>query len=157
MTKFEAFSREAEQRKAFALRKDNGMDGNGQIPHEMWRRLIPIALEYDRGLGSMATLYTYILSKVNGKKENDRYMSAWPSVDRIAKETGIGKNRIAPISDALEAVGLLRTTYDYTSNKREKLYFPQYYSTLSDEEIHANMAEWKRKMSEKNKPKQAKK
>lgn len=157
MSKFESFSKEAEQRKTFALQKDNGMDGNSLIPHDMWRRLIPVAMEYDRGLGAMATLYTYILSNVNGQKDNDRYMSAWPSVDRIAKETGIGKNRIAPISDALEAVGLLRTTYDYSSNKRDKLYFPQYYSSLSDEEIHANMTEWKRKMSEKNKPKQAKK
>lgn len=133
---FTHLAQEAEARKAKALRKG----GNGQVPHDMWRRLLPIAMEYNRGYGAAATIYTYLLANVNGQPDNDRYMSAFTSVDRIARETGIGRNRVAPLVDVLEAVGLLKTTYDYTGNKREKLYFPQYYSELSDGEIRARMA-----------------
>ena len=143
--RFAQFAQEAEGRKAFAQQKDNGMSGNGMVPHDMWRRLIPIAIEYDRKLGDMAILYTYLMAHVNGDVANDRYMAAWPNVDTIVKETGIGKNRVAAVSDALEAIGLIRAVYDYTSNKRDKLYYPLYYSSLSDEVIRENMAEWNRK------------
>ncbi|WP_340637689.1 hypothetical protein [Bacillus cereus] len=68
-------------------------------------------------------------------------MSAFPSVDKIAEETGIGRNRIAKLSNVLVAVGLIKTAYDYTTNKRDKLYFPLYYSSLTDEEIRRNLDE----------------
>lgn len=143
--KFASYAVEALQRKEFALKKDNGLSGNGMIPHDLWRRHIPIAREYGgKRMADMALLYSYLIANVNGQRDNDRYMSAWPSVSTIVAETGLNKNRVAPLSDALEAVGLLKTAYDYTGNKRNKLYFPQYYSTLTDNEVHANMVEWKR-------------
>ena len=143
--KFSKYALEAKQRRDYALANGN----NGMIPHDLWRRIIPIAREFDRGLADMALLYSYLIANVNGQPENDRYMSAFPSVVIIVKETGIGKNRVAPLSDALEAVGLLSTTYDYTGNKRDKLYYPQYYSSLTDEEIRSRLAEWKRKHGDK--------
>lgn len=144
--KFASLASEAAQRKDFALQRDNGLTGNGMIPHELWRRHIPICREYGgKRIADMALLYSYLIANVNGQRENDRYMSAWTSVGTIVADTGLNKNRVAPLSDALEAVGMLKTAYDYTGNKRNKLYFPQYYSTLTDDEIHANMVEWKRK------------
>lgn len=111
------------------------------IPHDLYRRIIPIAREYDKSNAHIAALYTYLLSLVNGQPDNDRYMSAFPSVQRIADETGIGRNRIRPLCDVLEAVGLVKSAFDYTSNKRDKLYYPQYYCELTDEEIRARLNE----------------
>ncbi|WP_412675287.1 helix-turn-helix domain-containing protein [Bacillus nakamurai] len=121
------------------MQKENGLTGNAPIPHDLWRRLVPIAREYEKGNGAIAQLYTYLLAHVNGKPDNDRYMSAFPSVEKIAEDTGIGRNRIARLANVLEAVGLLKTAYDYASNKREKLYYPQYYSALSDAEIRRRL------------------
>jgi acetate kinase len=137
--KFKQLATEAKQRKDHSMRKNNGLSGNAPIPHDLYRRLVPIAREYEKGNADMVLLYTYLLANVNGKKDNDRYMSAFTSVDRIATDTGIGRNRIAKLSNVLEAVGLVKTAYDYTSNKRDKLYFPQYYSELSDETIRRNL------------------
>ncbi|WP_326069961.1 helix-turn-helix domain-containing protein [Bacillus subtilis] len=136
---FEHLAREALQRKAYAMQKENGLTGNAPVPHDLWRRLVPIAREYEKGNGAIAQLYTYLLAHVNGKVDNDRYMSAFPSVDKIAEDTGIGRNRIARLANVLEAVGLLKTAYDYASNKREKLYYPQYYSGLSDAEVRRRL------------------
>lgn len=111
------------------------------VPHDLFRRIVPIAREYDKANVHIAALYTYLLSLVNGQPDNDRYMSAFPSVQRIADETGIGRNRIRPLCDVLEAVGLVKSTYDYAGNKRDKLYYPQYYSVLTDDEIRRNLAE----------------
>lgn len=148
--KFMHLAEESLNRKEFAMQKNNGLSGNGMIPHDLWRRVIPIAREYSgSSIADMALLYSYLISNVNGQPDNDRYMSAFPSVDKIAAETGIGRNRIAPLSDALEACGLLKTAYDYSSNKREKLYYPQYYTMLTDDEIHENMSEWKRQQDAK--------
>lgn len=133
---FAQLARESEMRKEKALKRGS----NSQVPHDLWRRLIPIALEYDRRAGAIAMLYTYLLTHVNGQPDNDRYMSAFPSVDRIAQDTGIGRNRVALLSSTLEAVGLLKIAYDYTGNKRQKLYYPQYYSDLSDDEIRHNLS-----------------
>jgi acetate kinase len=137
--KFKLLATEAKQRKDHSMRKNNGLSGNAPIPHDLYRRLVPIAREYEKGNADMVLLYTYLLANVNGKKDNDRYMSAFTSVDRIAADTGIGRNRIAKLSNVLEAVGLVKTAYDYASNKRDKLYFPQYYSELSDETIRRNL------------------
>lgn len=131
-----AYQARAIHRKATALQ-----DGfNAPIPHDLWRRIIPIACEYERGNTAIATLYTYLLAHVNGQTTNDRYMAAFTSVQRIADETGIGRNRIANLSNVLEAVGLLVTCYDYKSNKRDKLYYPLYSSDLSDEQIRENLS-----------------
>lgn len=139
--KFAHLAQEAKSRHDYAQSAGNGLTGNGMIPHDIWRRIIPIAREYDRGLADMVLLYSYLIANVNGQPANDRYMSAFPSVETIANDTRIGRNRIARLSDALEAVGLLKTAYDYTGNKRDKLYYPQYYSALTDEQIRANLAE----------------
>jgi acetate kinase len=147
--KFTQYAEEAKKRKDFSLNKDNGLSGNGMVPHDLWRRIIPIAREYDKGNVDMVMLYSYLVANVNGQSDNDRYMSAFTSVDRIAADTGIGRNRIAQLSDALESVGLLKTVYDYTSNKREKLYYPQYYSTFTDDELHGRMTEWRRNLDAK--------
>ncbi|KMM54617.1 hypothetical protein ACH95_19780 [Bacillus glycinifermentans] len=138
---FEKLAEEALQRKKYAMEKDNGLSGNAPIPHDLWRRLVPIAREYEKGNGAMAQLYTYLLAHVNGRPDNDRYMSAFPSTDKIAEDTGIGRNRIARLANVLEAVGLLKTAYDYTLSRRNKLYYPQYYSDLSDEEIRRRLDE----------------
>lgn len=139
--KFEYLANEATQRKEYAMTPGNGLTGNAPIPHDLWRRIIPIAREYDKANASIAQLYSYLLAYVNGMKDNDRYMSAFPSVDKIAEETGIGRNRIAKLSNVLIAVGLIKTAYDYATNKRDKLYFPLYYSSLTDEEIRRNLDE----------------
>ncbi|MGI2709054.1 MULTISPECIES: helix-turn-helix domain-containing protein [Bacillus cereus group] len=139
--KFEYLANEAVQRKEYAITPENGLTGNAPIPHDLWRRIIPIAREYDKANASIAQLYSYLLAYVNGDKGNDRYMSAFPSVDKIAEETGIGRNRIAKLSNVLVAVGLIKTAYDYTTNKRDKLYFPLYYSSLTDDEIRRNLDE----------------
>lgn len=139
--KFECLANEATQRKEYAMTPGNGLTGNAPIPHDLWRRIIPIAREYDKANASIAQLYSHLLAYVNGKKDNDRYMSAFPSVDKIAEETGIGRNRIAKLSNVLVAVGLIKTAYDYATNKRDKLYFPLDYSSLTDEEIRRNLDE----------------
>lgn len=130
------YQSEAIARKDYAI---NTLGKNAPIPHDLWRRIVPIAREFNRSNSDIVTLYTYLLASVNGQRDNDRYMSAFKSVQRIADDTGIGRNRIAHLSDVLEACGLLRTYYDYKSNKRDKLYYPLYYSALTDNEIRANM------------------
>ncbi|HFK1514766.1 TPA: helix-turn-helix domain-containing protein [Bacillus cereus] len=139
--KFEYLANEAIQRKEYSMTPGNGLTGNAPIPNDLWRRIIPIAREYDKANASIAQLYSYLLAYVNGKKDNDRYMSAFPSVEKIAEETGIGRNRIAKLSNVLIAVGLIKTAYDYATNKRDKLYFPLYYSSLTDKEIRRNLDE----------------
>lgn len=136
--KFSELAKESERRKNEALARGH----NGLYPHDLWNRIIPITREYNRGTPDIALLYSYLVSRVNGQPDNDRYMSAFPNVETIAKDTGIGRNRITPLVEILEFTGLLKTTYDYTANKREKLYYPQYYSEVSDEEIHEKMSEW---------------
>ncbi|CAM2952243.1 hypothetical protein PASE110613_09175 [Paenibacillus sediminis] len=123
------------------------------VPHDLFRRIVPIAREYDKANVHIVTLYTYLLSMVNGQPDNDRYMSAFPSVMRIADETGIGRNRVKRLCDVLEAVGLVKSAMDYTSNKRDKLYYPQYYSALTDEEIRRNLDEIYRYSPESELPK----
>lgn len=132
---FRELGHEASRRKSAFL--DRGH--YAPVPHDLFRRLIPIAREYDKSNAHIATVYTYLLSMVNGQPDNDRYMSAFPSVQRIADETGIGRNRVKPLCDVLEAVGLVKSAMDYTSNKRDKLYYPQYYSELTDEQIRGRL------------------
>lgn len=137
--RFIQLAQEAAQRKAYSMRENNGLSGNAPIPHDLYRRLVPLARQYEKGNADIVLIYTYLLANVNGQKENDRYMSAFTSVERIAADTGIGRNRIAKLSNVLEAVGLLKTAYDYTTNKRDKLYFPMYYSALTDDQIRHNL------------------
>ncbi|QHA36866.1 hypothetical protein D5E69_14280 [Rossellomorea marisflavi] len=137
--KFKEFSQEVVNRKAFSLKEDSGLSGYAPVPHDLYRRLVPIAREYQKSNVDIVPLYTYLLSNVNGRRDNDRYMSAFTSVERIAADTGIGRNRIAKLSSVLEAIGLIKTVYDYTSNKRDKLYFPMYFSSLTDEQIRSNL------------------
>lgn len=132
---FRELGHEAARRKSAFL--DRGH--YAPVPHDLFRRLIPIAREYGKSNAHIATVYTYLLSMVNGQTDNDRYMSAFPSVQRIADETGIGRNRVKPLCDVLEAVGLVKSAMDYTSNKRDKLYYPQYYSDLTDEQIRSRL------------------
>lgn len=146
---FKELAREAARRKAFSLRQT----GYATIPHDLYRRIVPIAREYEKGNVDIVLLYTYLLASVNGQKENDRYMSAFTSNDRIATDIGIGRNRIAKLSGVLEATGLLKTAYDYTSNKRDKLYYPMYYSQLNDDEIRRNLDELYRQSLESDLPK----
>lgn len=125
------------------FRKDKALkDGlNAPIPHDLWRRIIPIAREFEAGNANIAAVYTYLLAHVNGQKTNDRYMAAFTSVAKIARDTRITVNRIAKLVAVLEAVGLLRTCYDYAGNKPTKLYYPLYSSNLSDEQIRENLSE----------------
>ncbi|MEI4801992.1 helix-turn-helix domain-containing protein [Bacillus sp. FJAT-51639] len=139
--KFSHLATEATQRKEYAMSPGNGLTGNAPIPHDLWRRIIPIVREYDKANVSIAQLYSYLLAYVNGNKENNRYMSAFPSVDKIAEETGIGRNRIAKLSNVLVAGGLIKTAYDYMTNKRDELYFSMYYSSLTEDEIRRNLDE----------------
>lgn len=136
--KFTKLASEAEKKKESALKEGN----NGMIPHDLWNRIIPITREYNRGTPDIALLYSYLISRVNGESGNDRYMSAFPNVETIAKHTGIGRNRVTPLVEILEFTGMLKTVYDYTANKRDKLYYPQYYSDVPNEVIHEKMTEW---------------
>lgn len=146
---FQRLARESTRKKAECL--DRGF--YAPVPHDLFRRIVPIVREYDKANVHIVTLYTYLLSMVNGQPDNDRYMSAFPSVVRIADETGIGKNRVKRLCDVLEAVGLVKSVLDYTSNKRDKLYYPQYYSVLTDEEIRRNLDEIYRHSPESELPK----
>jgi biotin operon repressor len=138
---FRYLAESSAQRKQYAMKADNGLTGNAPVPHDLWRRIIPITREYDKGNVDIAKLYTYLLAHVNGDKTNNRYMSAFPSVEKIAEDIGVSRNRVRKLTDVLEAVGLVKTAYDYTLNKREKLYYPQYYSALSDDDIRRNLDE----------------
>lgn len=136
---FKHLAEEAERKKALSLSKDSGLGGNGQVPHDLWRRIIPIAREYGKSNVDIMLLYTYLVANVNGEKENDRYMAAFPSVEKIAQDTGLSRNRLPKLSKILVASGLLKTVYDYTGFKRQKLYYPQYYTDYSDEQIRRNL------------------
>lgn len=138
--KFRHLAEESATRKGFVLQKNNGLGGNGHVPHDLWRRIVPIAKEFGKGNVDIALLYSYLVANVNGQKDNDRYMAAFKSVERIAAETGLGRNRISKLSDILEAAGLLKTVYDYTGMKRQKLYYPQYYTSLSNEQVRQNIS-----------------
>lgn len=109
------------------------------LPNDLWRRLVPLARKYDKGYADIATLYTYLLAHVNGQHGTAQYMSAWPSVQTIAADTGIGRNRVPKLAAVLEAVGLLEVAYEQRGVRRLKRYYPLYYSTLSDAEVHANL------------------
>lgn len=137
MDELSRLAAEAERKKSACLARGK----TSPFPHDLFRRIVPIAREFDKSNADIALLYTYLLTNVNGDRENDRYMSAFTSVQRIADDTGIGRNRVAKLASVLEAVGLLKTAYDYTSNKREKLYYPQYYSELTDEEMRERLAD----------------
>lgn len=113
--------------------------GNAPVPHDLYRRLIPLVRQYDKGYGDIAQLYLYLLANVNGQPDNPRYMSAWPSVIKIAADTGIGRNRVPRLAGVLEAVGLIEVDYEQQATKRLKFYYPQYYSTLTDDEIHSRL------------------
>src|SRR5690625_2035704 len=125
--RFKYLSNEAEQRKAFSLDKNNGLGGNAPMPHIFCRDLLPIVLEYDRTNRDIVVLYAYLLAHTNGDKKNDRYMSAFPSLVTIDKETGISRNRLPYLSDILEAIGMIKTALDRSpEGHNQKLYFPQY-------------------------------
>lgn len=96
------------------------------IPHSIGRELLPLMVSENKRDRDAVVLYVYLLSKVNGDKENNRYMSAWPSNKTIAEETGIDKNNIKRLSDLLEKHGLIKTEIIYSLNKKEKLYYPMY-------------------------------
>lgn len=138
--RLKALSYASKQRRDYALNKDNGLSGNGMIPHDLWRRIIPIAKEYDKRAANMAQLYSYLIAYVNGNSDNDRYMCAFPSVQTINEDTGLGVNLIPLLSDMLVAVGLLVTTYDYVDVRKKKLYYPQYYTRLTDEQIRYELS-----------------
>ena len=138
--RLKSLSYASKQRMDYALSKDNGLSGNGMIPHDLWRRIIPIAKEYDKRAANMAQLYSYLIAYVNGNPDNDRYMCAFPSVKTINEDTGLGVNSIPLLSDMLVAVGLLVTTYDYVDVRKKKLYYPQYYTELTDGQIRQRLA-----------------
>lgn len=131
----------AEQKKAYVLKKGNDLTGSAPVIHDLWRIIVPIAREFDKKNVHIGALYSYLLAHTNGQKENDWYMAAFTSVDTIATDLMIGRNRIAHLSAVLEAVGLLETAYNYGGGKRNKLYYPQYYSALTQDEMRANLRE----------------
>lgn len=139
---FKHLAEEAATRKAQSLEKGKEYGGYSPMFHDFSRRILPILLEYDRKNRDTVTLYSYLLAHTNGDPKNDRYMAAFPSVKRIDKETGINKNRIAYLSDVLEAAGMIKTAQDKTaSGNNQKLYYPQYYSEVPDHVIRLRMNE----------------
>jgi hypothetical protein len=139
--KFTDMANESAWKKRRAMEKDNGLTGNAPVPHDLWRKVVPIAKEFERGNVAVAALYSYLLAHVNGNADNDRYMSAFTSVDRLAEDMCVGKNRVSLLSDILVAVGLLKTVYDYAGNRKEKLYYPQYYTTQTEDEMRRNIGD----------------
>lgn len=135
------YAMEAEQKKAYALKKGSGLTGNAPVTHDLWRTIVPIAREFDDSNVAISMLYTYLLAYTNGQKENDWYMAAFTSIESIAKDLKIGKGRIKRLADVLVAVGLLKTAYNYYGRKKNKLYYPQYYSTLTTDEMRENLRE----------------
>ncbi|MEH6868938.1 hypothetical protein [Bacillus safensis] len=131
----------AEQKKAYVLKKGNDLTGSAPVIHDLWRTIVPIAREFDRRNVDIGALYSYLLAHTNGQRDNDWYMAAFTSVDKIAADLMIGKNRINQLSKVLEAVGLLETAYNYAGRKKNKLYYPQYYSALTQDEMRANLRE----------------
>lgn len=131
----------AEQKKAYVLKKGNDLTGSAPVIHDLWRTIVPIAREFDKKNVDIGALYSYLLAHTNGQRDNDWYMAAFTSVDKIAADLMIGKNRINQLSKVLEAVGLLETAYNYAGRKKNKLYYPQYYSALTSDEMRANLRE----------------
>jgi hypothetical protein len=76
-------------------------------------------------------LYFYLLGFVEYRGGKERHMLAWPSVDRIAKDTGITKNRIKQLTQILEAEGLLETRVHFNGTRRQKIYMPMYRTKTS--------------------------
>ncbi|WP_240688356.1 hypothetical protein [Bacillus sp. 005/A4HT-01/001] len=131
----------AEQKKAYVLKKGNDLTGSAPVIHDLWRTIVPIAREFDKRNVDIGALYSYLLAYTNGQTDNNWYMAAFTSVDTIASDLMIGRNRINHLSKVLEAVGLLETAYNYAGRKKNKLYYPQYYSTLTPDEMRANLRE----------------
>lgn len=140
---FKHLAEKAARKKEFVYEKENGLGGYAPVMHTFSRELLPLIVEYGKYNRDAAILYFYLLANTNGQPDNDRYMSAFKSVETIAAETGISKNNISYLSDVLEALGMIETAYDYTSNKRDKLYYPQYYSDVPIPVIRERMAKLK--------------
>jgi len=126
--------------KASVLQTEDGHSWSAPVTHDLWRTIVPIAREFDKKNVSIGSFYTYLLAHTNGQKGSGWYMAAPTPVDKIAADLMIGKNRINHLSKVLEAVGLLETAYNYAGRKKSKLYYPQYYSALTPDEMRANLA-----------------
>lgn len=144
--KFKELSQEAAYRKHQSLQEENGLGGYAPLLHDFSRRILPILVEYDSKNRDVIVLYNYILSKTNGDPENDRYMAAFPSNKTINAESGVPINRLAHISNILEACGMIKTIQDRSPNGRnQKLYYPQYYSDVPEYIIRIRMEELTKK------------
>src|SRR5690625_4930053 len=106
--------------------KERAHGAYAPLPHEIGRDILPQLVARNKKDRDAIVLYVYLLAHVNGQPDSDRYMSAWPTVDKIAADTGIDKNRISKLAALLEDRGLIRCEYVYSRNKREKLYYPMY-------------------------------
>jgi hypothetical protein len=77
-------------------------------------------------------LYAYLCAHVDNRetdakgRPNERFMIAWPSVDKISADLGIKRHRISHLVKILEARGLLETETIASKSKREKFYMPLY-------------------------------
>lgn len=120
--------------------KQRAHNAYAPLSHEIGREILPKLVAQDKKNRDAIVLYVYLLSHVNGQPDSDRYMSAWPTLETIAKETGIDRNRISKLAGLLEQNGLIRSVYEYSRNKREKLYYPMY-APLQTEEGH-NVLDW---------------
>jgi uncharacterized protein related to proFAR isomerase len=126
------FVAQALQRKQAALQAQES--GYAPLPNNIGRDFLPRIVAQDKRNRDAIVLYVYLLAHVNGQAENPRYMSAWPTVEKIAEDTGIDKNRLTHLCRILTEAGILATDYIYSLNKREKLYYPLY--TFEGERIN---------------------
>lgn len=112
-----------------ALRQKDAVLDRGTyatIPHKLYREeLVRLGESYSKAdARDMVFLYTYLHAYVNGTVGKTAYMWAFPNVAQIAKETGIHKDRIKPLVDAMEAEGLLLTRKIPWYGNTKKMYMP---------------------------------
>lgn len=102
--------------------------GYAVIPHVIYRDVLPKLLEkYNvQTARDCVFLYGYFQAYVNGTSGNTEYMWAFPSVDKIVQDTGIKRNRVKPLCDALEAEGLLVTQRIPWYGHTKKMFMPMY-------------------------------
>lgn len=114
------------------------------LPNVVFKYVIPriISEAYDKAYSGakrkpnvqdIAFLYSILLSYANTDENNDYMGASWVSTETLAKLMRISRNRIAALSNILEANGLIKTVNFYEQIKRRKLYYVIHVTNVSED------------------------
>ncbi|MBO1513699.1 hypothetical protein [Metabacillus bambusae] len=114
------------------------------LPNAVFKEVIPriISDAYDKAyagakrkpnIQDIAFLYSILLSYANTDENNDYLGASWVSTENLAQLMRISRNRIAALSNILEANGLIKTVDFYEQIKRRKLYFVIHITNVSED------------------------